>query len=81
MHFSHHHLWWHWRITSLERLNMKITQFIHDVVATSTKETVCTHTDGTEYLVRHIYIKDSLNNVCEIVLFGKTTEILDESNK
>jgi hypothetical protein len=60
---------------------MKITQFIHDVVATSTKEAVCTHSDATEYLVRHIYIKDSLDNVCEIVLFGKTTEILDESNK
>jgi hypothetical protein len=60
---------------------MKITQFIHDVVATSTEETVCAHTDGKEYLVRHIYIKDSLNNVCEIVLFGKTTEIIDESNK
>ena len=60
---------------------MKITQFIHEVVATSTKETVCTHTDGTEYLVRHIYIKDGLGNVCEIVLFGKTTEIFDESNK
>ena len=60
---------------------MKITQFLHDVVTTATKESVCTHTDKTEYLVRHIYIKDSLNNVCEIVLFGKTTEILDESNK
>ena len=60
---------------------MKITQFIHDIVATSTKEIVCTHTNGTESLVRHIYIKDSLGNVCEIVLFGKTTEILDESNK
>lgn len=60
---------------------MKITQFLHDVVSTSTKETVCTHTDGTEYLVRHIYIKDSLNNVCEVVLFGKTTQIFDEGNK
>lgn len=59
---------------------MKTTQFIHDVVSTTTKETVCVHTDGTEYLVRNIYIIDSLNNVCEIVLFGKTTEIL-ESNK
>jgi hypothetical protein len=60
---------------------MKITQFIHDVVATSTEETVCTHTDGKEYLLRRIYIHDSFNNICEIVLFGKTTEILDESNK
>ncbi len=60
---------------------MKITQFIHDVVATSTKEIISTHTNGTEYTVRHIYIKDSLGNVCEIVLFGKTTEIFDESNK
>jgi hypothetical protein len=60
---------------------MKITQFIHDVVATSTEETVCTHTDGAKYLLKRIYIHDSLNNICEIVLFGKTTEILDESNK
>lgn len=60
---------------------MKLTQFIHDVVSTTTKETVCIHTDGTEYLVRTIYIKDSFGNVCEIVLFGKTTEILDESIK
>lgn len=59
---------------------MKTTHFIHDVVSTTTKETVCVQTDGTEYLVRNIYIIDSLNNVCEIVLFGKTTEIL-ESNK
>jgi hypothetical protein len=60
---------------------MKTTQFIHDVVSTKTKQEVCTHTDGTEYLVRHIYIKDSLNNVCEVVLFGKTAEIFEESNK
>ena len=60
---------------------MKTTQFIHGVVATSTEEKVCIHTDGKEYLVRHIYIKDIFGNVCEIVLFGKTTEILDESNK
>jgi hypothetical protein len=77
----HHHLWWLGCSFGLERLKMKTTQFIHDVVATSTKETVCTHTDGTEYLVKHIYIKDGLNNVCEIVLFGKTTEIFEESNK
>jgi hypothetical protein len=65
----------------MERLNMKTTQFIHDVVATSSKETICTHSNGTDYLVKHIYIKDSFDNVCEIVLFGKTTEIFDESNK
>ena len=59
---------------------MKTTHFIHDVVSTTTKETVCAQEDGTEYLVRNIYIVDSLNNVCEIVLFGKTTEI-SESNK
>jgi hypothetical protein len=77
----HHHLWRLGCSFGLEGLNMKITQFIHDVVATSTKETICTHSNGTEYLVKHIYIKDSLDNVCEIVLFGKTTEILEESNK
>ena len=77
----HHHFWRLGCSFGLEGLNMKTTQFIHDVVTTSTKETVCTHTDGAEYLVRNIYIKDSLGNVCEIVLFGKTTEILNESNK
>jgi hypothetical protein len=60
---------------------MKLTQFIHGVVSTSTKQEVCTHTDGTEYLVKHIYIKDSFDNVCEVVLFGKTAEIFEESNK
>jgi len=78
--FGNRHLWWLGCSFSLERLSMKTTHFIHDVVSTTTKETVCAHTDGTEYLVKHIYIKDGLNNVCEIVLFGKTTEIL-ESNK
>jgi hypothetical protein len=60
---------------------MKLTQFIHDVVSTNIKQEVRTHTDGTEYLLKNIYIKDSFGNVCEIVLFGKTAEIFEESNK
>jgi hypothetical protein len=80
MYFGHHYFWRLGCSFGMEGLSMKTTYFIHDVVSTTTKETVCAHTDGTEYLVKHIYIKDGLNNVCEIVLFGKTTEIL-ESNK